>query len=127
MARESTTGNLEIGSVIVETVAGRLILPNSVLMGETLQIRYSNLSGLKPLLTVINSEDKEVVASQVLDESSQTEGLYVYPLEVSSSNFAGGAPMTIKVTESTTGSLEIGSVVVETTTLTKGEGLIARH
>lgn len=125
MASESSTGNLEVGSVVVQMVTGQLILPNSVLVGETLHIRYRHITGLNPLLTVVNSEDKDVVMNKAMGESSETEGLYVYDLDISSDDFVGGAPMTVKVSESTTGSLDVGSIVVETTTLTQVQGLIS--
>jgi hypothetical protein len=108
----------------------KLLLPPSILMGETIIIRYRSLAGLAPTIKLftLDKDNKTVTIQDEIEmkETEATPGLYEYSIKVLTENkFLSGKPFTVFVQESSTGNLEAGSVFVEGTSLTNLEGLIA--
>ncbi len=111
----------------LETIAmrqsGELILPTSVLTGATAEVRYRIDSGLMPLMDIIAFDGTVIMGARLLIESATTAGLYGFDIFVDANLFVAGKAFTVLVTESTTGNLQAGSVMVESTTLSSIEGL----
>jgi len=126
---EVTTHKLETATEEMEITAAResgtLILPGNIGMGEELLVRYRLKPGLHPLLDVYNNDGEAVISGVPLEESKEMPGLYIASFKVDRKDFKGGKPMTVMVSEETTGNLEVHSVVAETTSLTQLQGLIS--
>ncbi|MCK5451319.1 MAG: hypothetical protein KAI70_06105, partial [Candidatus Omnitrophica bacterium] len=106
--------------------SGRLILPTSILQGEPLNVRYRVIgAGAIPIMDIYNHDDELLIGSQVLSLVSGVEELYSYDVseEDSQNLFTGGKAITIMVTEAQSGNLEVGSVMVETMSLSAVAGL----
>ncbi|MFH2145094.1 MAG: hypothetical protein ABII75_03590 [Candidatus Omnitrophota bacterium] len=110
---------------IAKRQSGELILPNSVLVGESVEVRYRINSGLMPLMDVVSYDGVSIMSGQPLMESTMTKGLYGYDIYINGALYKPGKAFTVIVTESSTGNLQAGSVMVESTSLTSIEGLTA--
>jgi hypothetical protein len=121
-ADQATEAGKEL-ETIAKRQSGELILPTSVLVGGTVEIRYRIATQLMPLMDVIAFDGTMLRSSQQLIESTTTAGLYGFDLPISAAQFKPGKAFTVVVTESTTGNLQAGSVMVESTSLTSIEGL----
>jgi hypothetical protein len=121
-ADQATTAGAEL-ETIAKRQSGELILPTSVLVGDTVEIRYRISTQLMPLMDIIAYDGTILRKNQPLIESGTTAGLYGYDLVVDATMFKAGKAFTVMVSESTTGNLQAGSVMVEATSLTSIEGL----
>ncbi|MFH1062049.1 MAG: hypothetical protein V1747_04095 [Candidatus Omnitrophota bacterium] len=121
-ADQATAAGTEL-ETIAKRQSGELILPTSVLTGGTVNIRFRIASGLMPLMDVISFDGTMLRSQQPLIESNSVAGLYGYDLYIDGSQFKPGKAFTVVVTENTTGNLQAGSVMVESTSLTSIEGL----
>ena len=121
-ADQATKAGEEL-ETIAKRQSGELIIPNSVLVGGNVEIRYRNTTGLLPLMDIISYDGVILYGAQPLYESATTPGLYGYDLFVDGNTFMPGKAFTVIVTESTTGNLQAGSIMVESTSLTSIEGL----
>ncbi|MFH1459976.1 MAG: hypothetical protein ABIG64_06340, partial [Candidatus Omnitrophota bacterium] len=121
-ADQATQAGQEL-ETIAKRQSGELIIPDSVLIGGTVEVRYRIASGLMPLMEVTTYDGTKVFNGVPLIESVITRGLYGYDIFVDGKQFMPGKAFSIVVTEHTTGNLQAGSVMVESTTLTSIEGL----
>jgi len=104
--------------------SGRLILPNSVLMGETLGIRYRVIgAGVTPIMDVYDQDGNLIIGSQVLEPIAGVDELYGYDMPMTEGVVEAGKTVTFFVFEEQSGSLEVGSIVVEAMSLTDVAGL----
>ncbi|MBU1086222.1 MAG: GPI anchored serine-threonine rich family protein [Candidatus Omnitrophica bacterium] len=121
-ADQATQAGAEL-ETIAKRQSGELILPTTVLTGGTVNIRFRIASGLMPLMDVISFDGTMLRNQQPLIESTSVRGLYGYDLYIDGTQFKPGKAFTVVVTENTTGNLQAGSVMVESTSLTSIEGL----
>ncbi len=103
--------------------SGRLILPDSLLVGDTLNVRYRVIgAGAVPIMDLYDHDNNLIVGSQILTAVPGVEELYGYDVLIDDS-FTGGKAITIMVTEANSGNLEVGSVMIESMSLTAVAGL----
>ncbi|MFH1045547.1 MAG: hypothetical protein V1727_01100 [Candidatus Omnitrophota bacterium] len=129
-----TKAMMEEAAAITDETArkysGRLILPNSVLVGDKLEIRYRGLEGVQPYMDVIDYRNLILIKSAPLTVSSDPEqkGLFTTDFIVDSRFMAGKAITIIVVADVGYGArnMEVGSVMIEQTTLTTIEGLVSQ-
>ncbi|MBI4355439.1 MAG: hypothetical protein HY597_03170 [Candidatus Omnitrophica bacterium] len=107
--------------------AGKLLLPLTVLAGtKNVELKYRGEAGKQPLIDIFDASNKKIVSAAPMTESSDQPGLYVYTVkEIESTKYIAGKIFTVVVQESTTGNLEAGGVLVESTSLTTLEGLVS--
>jgi hypothetical protein len=123
---EAVTQNLESGSVMVKTTDYELLLPRTVLLGDRLEIRYRSIQDIKPEVQVLTYDSKEAIPETAMDKVTEEPGLYEYVIpEIKGEIFRSGKPLTIIVTDKKTANQAYGSVLVESTTLSSLEGLVA--
>jgi hypothetical protein len=123
---ESTTGSVESGSVFVQTAAGNLLMPRTVLLGDKVIIRFRGRKDWKPKITIKDFEDKVIVDQVAMTKSEDTEGVFEYVInEIRAEEYDAGKPATVTVTEETTAAIEEGTFLVESTSLSTLEGLVA--
>ncbi|MCK4824568.1 hypothetical protein KA005_52940, partial [bacterium] len=138
LAKEKIEDAAKMTEETAKKYSGELILPRTVLMGDTLNIRYSGLMELDPLpiMDIVDHEAKSIVKGQTLTENSEQKGLYEYDLKIEGDEFTSGKAITIIVIADVADSekdgvaykvqnMEIGSVAIESTTLSAIEGLVA--
>jgi hypothetical protein len=99
--------------------------PNPALTGDTVTISAQGLPGLFPVLSVYNFENKQIVASGAMMESSTNPGNYAFSFKPDPRQFQAGKAYTFVVSEDTTGGLVGGSGFIESTSLTTIAGLVA--
>jgi len=99
--------------------------PNPTLQNTMVTIAAQGLPGLNPLVSVYNYENKEVIASGKLIESSLNPGNYSFTFMADPTRFQAGKSYTFIVSEDTTGGLVGGSGTVESMSLTTIAGLVA--
>ena len=99
--------------------------PNPALTGDIVTISAQGLPGLFPVLSIYNSDNKQVVASGAMMESSTNKGNYNFSFKPDPRQFQAGKAYTFVVSEDTTGGLVGGSGFIESTSLTTIAGLVA--
>jgi len=99
--------------------------PNPALSGDTITIQAQGLAGLFPILSIYNFENKQVVASGAMIESTDNPGNYSFTFMADASTFQAGKAYTFIVSEDVTGGLVSGSGFVESTSLSTIAGLVA--
>ncbi|MFC1631215.1 GPI anchored serine-threonine rich family protein, partial [Candidatus Omnitrophota bacterium] len=131
-AAQDTVIMMEEAGLITEQTArkysGELILPNTIMSGEKLQVRYSGLSGLMPYMDIIDSDNNSILNNTPLTESGSQAGMYEYEVNIEGDSFVPGEAITIIVIADVgfnVESMEVGSVMVESTSLTAIEGMVS--
>ena len=123
---ESFTGSIESGAVYVETAGGQLLMPRTVLLGDKVIIQFRGREDWKPVITLINFENEDVVKDAKMDRVKDIDGMFEYTIDnVRADIYVPGKPVTVTVTEPTTATVESGTFIVEATSLTSLEGLVA--
>jgi hypothetical protein len=111
--------------------APELLLPPSALIGDKLAIRYTSFEGLQPMVKVLTHDNKVAIDYTPMVASEKQPDLYEYEIEeIKGDVFTVGKPMLIIVlceisAEPLTTNMETASVMVESTSLTAIEGLVA--
>ncbi|MFC1646460.1 hypothetical protein ACFL2Y_04715 [Candidatus Omnitrophota bacterium] len=122
------TGNVESGAVFVETAIGKLLLPNTVLSGDKVILRFRGKGGWKPTITIVDYEGTDIVTDVKMTPIIGKErlGYFQYTIpKITSDLYVSGKPVTVTVYEPTTATVESGTFMVESTSLTSLEGLLA--
>ncbi len=123
---ESFTGSIESGAVYIETAGGQLLMPKTVLIGDKVTIQFRGRGDWKPVLTIVNFENEEIVKEVKMTANKDITGMFEYEISnVQPDVYVPGKPVTVTVTEPTTATVESGTFIVESTSLTSLEGLIA--
>ncbi|MCK5179503.1 MAG: hypothetical protein KAR32_08220, partial [Candidatus Omnitrophica bacterium] len=123
---ESTTGSIESGAVFIETAGGQLLMPRTVLIGDKVVIQFRGREDWKPVITLVNFENEEVVKEAKMTRVRDITGMFEYQIDsVQPDIYVPGKPVTVTVTEPTTATVESGTFIVESTSLTSLEGLVA--
>ncbi|MCK5178928.1 MAG: hypothetical protein KAR32_05300, partial [Candidatus Omnitrophica bacterium] len=123
---ESTTATVESGTFIVEIAGGQLLMPRTVLVGDKVVIRFRGGEGWKPRITLSDFENEEIVEEEKMDAVKDIEGMFEYTIDsIQSDVYMPGKPVTVTVVEPTTATVESGTFIVESTSLTSLEGLVA--
>jgi hypothetical protein len=123
---ESSTGSVESGAVFIETAAGQLLMPETVLMGDKLVIRYRGREDWKPRINVYDFEDNPIVAGAKMTKSEEQNDVFEYTIQtVLAKDFPPGKPARVVVEEAVTAAVSTGTFIVESSTLTTLEGLVA--
>jgi len=130
LAAQQSLDAAESLDAVGKKFAGRLLVPQTVLMGETTTLRYRGGEGLVPLIDVFGFDENEeqvyMAKAQPMTESPDEPGLYTYEVDVTADNgFISGQPFTVFVQEATTGNFEAGSVYVQSVSLDSIQGMIA--
>jgi hypothetical protein len=99
--------------------------PNPALTNDTVTVQAQGLAGKHPIVSVYNSENKEIIASGLMEESTENPGNYSITFEAEAKNFKPGKSYTFIVTEDETGGLVAGSGFIESTSLSTIAGLVA--
>jgi hypothetical protein len=99
--------------------------PNPALTGDMVTIQAQGLPGLFPVLSVYNAENKQIIASGPMVESTTNPGNYSFSFRPDPRTFEAGKAYTFIVSEDTTGGLVAGSGFIESTSLTTIAGLVA--
>ncbi len=121
--------------------AGDLLLPNTVLVGDkNVSLKYQGFAGLQPMITIIaiDSSNKEnvVVDHEPMVPTADRPEVYEYVIEkISVPPYTPGKFVSVTVealvfespllTDGPVTNIESGSFVVESTTLSTLEGLVA--
>jgi len=125
---DSVTGSLEAGSIYVESPQGRLLMARTVLIGDKVQIRFAGGEDWEPVISLHNFENKPIFENSPMSEVTGEPGLYEYEIpKVLGEVFPPGKPVTVIVTEKKTRTTESGVFIVESTSLTALEGLVAAN
>jgi hypothetical protein len=123
---ESSTGSIESGAVFVEKAVGQLLIPGTVLLGDKLDIRYRGRPDWKPLIKVIDFENEVIIDDEQMQKVKDETDLFEYKIaELSREKYTPGKPITITVTEKTTDASATGTILIESTSLSSLEGLVA--
>ncbi|MBN1870228.1 MAG: hypothetical protein JW847_06625 [Candidatus Omnitrophica bacterium] len=123
---ESSTGSIESGAVYVETAGGQLLMPQTVLVGDKVVIQFRGREDWKPVLSITNFENETVVDEAKMTSVKDITGMFEYTIDsVQPDVYMPGKPVTITVVEPTTATVESGTFIVESTSLTSLEGLVA--
>jgi len=123
---ESTTGSIESGAVFVEKAVGQLLMPGTVLLGDKLNIRFRGRPDWKPLIKIIDFENEVIIDNEKMDEVKNEPGLFEYTIsELSREVYEPGKPITVTILEKDTAATETGTILVESTSLSSLEGLVA--
>jgi hypothetical protein len=103
---------------IAKRQAARLLIPQSVVTGEPVQLRYRGYSnGLIPLIDILDAANNPIIQAVPMTPVPDKEKIYEYFIpEVDAATYEPGSVLTVIVTESTTGSIESGSIFIETAT-----------
>jgi hypothetical protein len=118
----------EISEQTARKYSGELILPRTVLVGDTMEVRYRGLSGLSPYMDIINHENKLIIQSKLLQEDNSQKGLYTTEVKIDGDLYLSGKAITVIVIADVgygVESMEVGSVAIESTTLSQIEGLVS--
>ena len=123
---ESFTGSIESGAVYIETAGGQLLMPRTVLIGDKVLIQFRGREDWKPVITLINFENEEIVKDAKMTSVKNINGMFEYEIDsVQPDVYVPGKPVTVTVTEPTTATVESGTFIVESTSLTSLEGLVS--
>jgi hypothetical protein len=123
---ESTTGSIESGAIFVEKAVGQLLMPASVLLGDKLNIRYRGRPDWKPVIKIIDFENVIVVDNEKMTKIKDELDLFEYTInEITADVYIPGKPITVTITEELTSASATGTVLVESTSLSSLEGLVA--
>jgi len=128
IVKDDLTNGVESGAIYVEAAAGKLLLPNTVLMGDRVILRFRGRGGWKPVISMLNFEGKEIVKDAKMTPlaGKEKQGYFEYVIpSIAGDLYAPGKPVTVTVMEPTTATLESGTFMVETTSLSSLEGLVA--
>ncbi|MBN1587230.1 MAG: hypothetical protein JW937_07360, partial [Candidatus Omnitrophica bacterium] len=126
IVNEPETGSLESGAVFCDVAPGRILAPNSVLIGDKMQIRFRGQLGWQPKITIKDFEDQAVVDDQIMQLVAGSTELYEFTIEeIRQEDFKPGKPATMTVVETLTGTTETDVFIVESTSLTSLQGLIS--
>ncbi|MFC1709566.1 hypothetical protein ACFL2J_05900 [Candidatus Omnitrophota bacterium] len=125
---DNFTGNVESGAVFVETALGQLLLPGTVLSGDKVILRFRGKGGWKPEITIVDYEGTTIVETTPMEElkGKEKEGYFSYTItKITGDEYVPGKPVTVTVHEPTTDTTESGTFMVESTSLSSLEGLVA--
>jgi len=123
---ESTTGSIESGAVFIEAAKGQLLMPGTVLIGDKLNIRFRGRPDWKPLIKIVDFENNIIVDNEKMSAVRDETDLFEYTvLEVTSVVYKPGKPITVVIIEEATSATETGTILVESTSLSSLEGLVA--
>ncbi|MCK5081364.1 MAG: hypothetical protein KAR31_00525, partial [Candidatus Omnitrophica bacterium] len=123
---EDTTGSVESGAVYIETAGGQLLMPRTVLIGDKVIIQFRGREDWKPVITIVNFENEEIIKDSKMIKVKDISGMFEYQIDsVQPDMYVPGKPVTVTVVEPTTATVESGTFIVESTSLTSLEGLVA--
>jgi hypothetical protein len=123
---ESTTGSIESGAVFVEKAKGQLLMPATVLLGDKLNIRLRGRPDWKPRIKITDFENTVIIDNVKMTLVKKETDIFEYTIfELSSDIYAPGKPITVTVTDEVTAASETGTILVESTSLSSLEGLVA--
>ena len=123
---EDTTGSVESGAVYIETAGGQLLMPRTVLIGDKVIIQFRGREDWKPVISIVNFENEKIIDEAKMGKVKDIPGMFEYQIDsVQPDMYVPGKPVTVTVVEPTTATVESGTFIVESTSLTSLEGLVA--
>jgi len=104
----------------------QLLMPGTVLVGDKVLVQFKGRDDWKPVISLVNFENEIVVKEAKMTAVSGITGMFEYEIPtIEADVFTPGKPVTVTVTEPTTATVESGTFIVESTSLTSLEGLVA--
>ena len=123
---ESTTGSIESGAVFVETAIGQLLIPRTVLLGDNVSLRFRGRPDWKPTIQILDFENEIIVDNEDMTKVKNEDDLFEYKISsISADTDPPGKPVTVKVSEKLTSATDTETFLVESTSLSSLEGLVA--
>ena len=123
---ESSSGSIESGAVFVEKATGLLLMPGTVVLGDKLNIRFSGRPDWIPKITIIDFENEFIVEEVKMTIVKNETDIFEYTIdEITADIYPPGKPITVTVKEKITAATETGTILIESTSLSSLEGLVA--
>jgi len=101
-------------------------MPGTVLLGDKLNIRFRGRPDWKPTIKITDFENEVLIDDLRMTLVKNETDIFEYTIvEVSNDIYKPGKPITVTVTEAKTAASETGTILVESTSLSSLEGLVA--